>query len=432
MVGTMAPKRLALLLGSLMMGGCAALLNSGRPRYSGRVVQPAWHDPNLKVEQTPLIDDGLVFAVARPYADRDYPRVYAFDLKTGRFLWAAEFAAREILLAVGSRLFVKDIGGRIYSLDTKTGRECAGADAVTFSRAVLTDGVLYSTGGNIVEARPADALPIRAAYGNDRIPPLWLAFLPSLPRTSLAVGLPNVYAYGYIRWELHGKPALNVLHAFNARTGDLRWKWEVPGKGDTFMLYGVTGDTEAAYLWIHDLTENTFGKGVLIALDASTGEEKWRQTVSTWVPFWDAPVLMDPHVVVVPDYPPGKDGAADSAGILYHAFDRAIGQKAWESQTAWKYQNPVPFKDHLYVSDKKIHQLLDENNNFSPDSWITSVDLRSGKEVWRSQTVELGVFTQPAAGEGMVVVGSQPFTRPSPTRSGKMEAGGLWAWRMPE
>ncbi len=425
--------RFIALLGLLLLVGCAALLNSDRPGYHGRIVQPAWHDAGIKVEQTPVIQDGIVYAVARPYDDRDWPRVYAFDLKTGRSLWVADFEARKILLAAGSRLFVASNGAGIYSLNTKTGRECADRDAITFSQAILQDGVLYSTGGNIVEAWPLNALPVRAAFGSDKIPPRWMAFIPSLTRTGLSVARGAVYIDGFIRSDvLSGKRASNLVSAFDAATGALRWKWEVPGKGDSVMLYGVAADREAAYLWIHDLTQDTFGKGVLVALDASTGAEKWRRTTSLWVPFWDAPLLLDPKAVVIPDYPPGKEGTANNTGFVYRALNRSTGEKLWESQTAWKYPKPVAFEGRLYVSDQKVHELLTENNNVSPDSWITAVDLRTGKELWRSPTVELGVFTQPAAGEGMVVVGSQPFHWESPARAGKREAGGLWAWPLSE
>jgi len=77
-----------------------------------------------------------------------------------------------------------------------------------------------------------------------------------------------------------------------------------------------------------------------------------------------------------------------------------------------------------------VHELLTENNNSSPDSWLTKVDLRTGKELWRSEVVELGVFTRPAVGDGLVVVGSEPFTWADPPRSGKREVAGLWAWRV--
>jgi hypothetical protein len=78
-----------------------------------------------------------------------------------------------------------------------------------------------------------------------------------------------------------------------------------------------------------------------------------------------------------------------------------------------------------------VHALLTENNNTSPDSWVSAVSLRSGAELWRSETVELANFTRPAAGDGMVVVGSEPFVwAADPQNTGKPGVSGLWAWRV--
>jgi outer membrane protein assembly factor BamB len=239
----------------------------------------------------------------------------------------------------------------------------------------------------------------------------------------------NVYSYGYARSDLFTRtPGLNYVYALDAGTGALRWKWEVPSKADTFMIGAMSADRDAAYLWLHDTAKDIFGVGVLLVLEASTGKEKWRRSTSMWTSLLDAPALLDPHVVLVSDNPSGKDANANSTGYLLQALDRTTGGKVRESQTPWKYHDPVIFAGGLFVSDHKVHQLLDENNDVSPDSWVSAVDLSTGKELWRSQTVELGVFTRPAAGDGMVVVGSKPFTWDSGRIAGRNEVAGLWAW----
>jgi hypothetical protein len=75
-------KRLASMVGALFLGGCAALMNSNRPGYNGPIVPPIWHNDSVKVEQTPVIHDGAVYAVASPFQAPDYPRVVASDLHT--------------------------------------------------------------------------------------------------------------------------------------------------------------------------------------------------------------------------------------------------------------------------------------------------------------------------------------------------------------
>ena len=80
---------------------------------------------------------------------------------------------------------------------------------------------------------------------------------------------------------------------------------------------------------------------------------------------------------------------------MYSAFKASTGEKLWESQTNWKYRNAIARKDRLIASERKVHQLLNENNDTSPDSWVSVIDLRTGKELWRSQEVPLGVFHHP-------------------------------------
>lgn len=436
-------KRLALIAGALFAIGCAALMNSNRPRYDGPVVGPAWHNAYVKIEQTPVIHEGVVYAVARPFSERDWPRVYAFDLKSGASLWAAGFPARAILLAAGSSLFVADDGGRIHSMNAKTGAEFAPPDSLSFAAAAASQGFIYTAGGYVVEAWPLASLPVRRQSTTQPTPPLWQSFIPPVggkpafgtllpplkfPVPPVAAG-GTVYVYAFSPEDyLAQRSSQQGLYAFDARTGTLRWKWEIVEKFGSHFVDGMTADAGAVYVWLVDKSKSVFGTGVLVAFDAATGKEKWRHTTSMYVSFGAAPLLLDPNAVVIADYPPGKDGTADEAGFIYRALDRATGARLWESKTAWKYRISVTLGGLMFVSDQKVHEVLTENNNDSPDSWISAVNLRSGKEMWRSQTVELGIFTAPAAGEGMVVVGSKPFTWADPPRAGKKDVAGLWAW----
>ena len=332
---------------------------------------------------------------------------------------------------MGARLYVADTGGGVHALNSKTGAESP--DYVSFSKATLSDGVLYAENGAMLEARRLDSLPTVSQRATERTPPLWQSPIPlnfKFLRAPVVAG-GAVFIHGFSPSDsLAGKRAFQGLNAFDAKTGALRWKWELEDKIDAFLTYGLAADKSAAYLWMVDKTESIFGKGVLIVFDALTGREKWRRNTSMFVAALDAPLLFDSNAVVIPDYPAVKDANADGAGYLYRALDRATGDKVWESQTPWKYQTSVTAEGLLFASDKKVHQVLTENNNTSPDSWVSAVNVRTGKELWRSQSVELGVFTLPAAGEGMVVVGSKPFLwAGDPAVAGKDSVAGIYAWR---
>jgi outer membrane protein assembly factor BamB len=223
---------------------------------------------------------------------------------------------------------------------------------------------------------------------------------------------------------------LSGVYAFDEGTGALRWKWEFEDKRDAFPCENLTADGSFAFAWMMDKRQSLFGRGTLIALDAGSGQEKWRHATSGYANLAGEPLLQDGNTVLIADYPAGKDSTAEEAGFVYRALDRASGGKIWESQTNWKYQDGVSIGGLLFVSDRKVHAVLNENNDTSPDSWISAVNLRSGKEIWRSETIELGIFTTPAAGGGIVLAGSKPFTRNDPAiKGGKNEVAGLWAWR---
>jgi outer membrane protein assembly factor BamB len=405
------------------MSGCAALLNSDRPAYHGPIARAAWHNSSVQAEQTPYLHGGVAYVIARPFADRDFPRVFAFDLRTGSSLWSAGFQAKEILLAAGSQLFVSEIGGRLHSLDLKTGAEAALPPTVSMAKAAFAGGVLYTASGAVVKALKLASFPQSA--------PIWEMFTPLTEPSTPVVAGGNVYVYGRSPGDyVKARDGLAGVYAFDARTGTLRWKWESEDKTDSFFCDGLAADGDAAYVWTVDKRKSVFGTGTLMAFDAATGQEKWRHTTSMYAPFSAAPILFAPRLVVIPNYPTGEQRTANDTGFIYRALDRATGAKVWESQTPWKYELSVVFDELLLVSDKQAHEVLNENNNVTPDSWVSTVSLRTGKELWRSETIELAVLTAPAAGEGMAVVGSKPFVWADPPRSGKKDVAGLWAWTL--
>src|SRR5882724_12678437 len=101
-------------IAAILLNGCAALLNSNRPRYSGPVIRPSWHNSSVKAEQRPLIYDGVVYAIARPFNADDRPRVFAFDLSSGNALWNSTFPVKTILVGAGPTLFVADDAGQVH------------------------------------------------------------------------------------------------------------------------------------------------------------------------------------------------------------------------------------------------------------------------------------------------------------------------------
>ncbi|HLK22895.1 MAG TPA: PQQ-binding-like beta-propeller repeat protein [Bryobacteraceae bacterium] len=404
-------KKIGLVLGGLFASGCASLMNSGRPKYRGPVVPPVWHNADVRVSDAPLISGGTVYAIARSW-NEERPRLCAFDLKAGKQLWAADFSPDRLLAATENWILARDRAGGAWAYDSKTGQKSSLVVAGPVESAIVANHVLY-VAGQRGEIRALD----ESAH------PLWKTSVPAQTLAAPVFAGGSLYIRGFTHVDLLTKD-LNGVYALDATTGALRWKFEVQ---DHFHSFGdMTADADHVFIWEHDTSQSTFGNGVLIALDAAGGKQKWSQTALMYT---DSPALAGDDVVVMCDYPPDKN-TADDAGYMYRGLKRATGEKVWEAKTSWKYNAPrFQQGDLLYVADVKVHEVLTENNNNSPDSWVAAVDLRTGKEFWRSEVIELGALTPPAVGEGMVVVGSTPFTWTSPARAGKREVSGLWAWR---
>ncbi|HEY3741851.1 MAG TPA: PQQ-binding-like beta-propeller repeat protein [Bryobacteraceae bacterium] len=419
----------------LLLGSCAKLMNSNRPAYHGPIVKALWHNSSLRIDRPPVIHNGVVYAAGHPWTGHDFRRVFAFDLKTGQQLWMSDFAAEKVLLATDSIVFVPTLGGgQVHTLDAATGKDITLVYPVSFEDASIADGVLYTTTFGRVEARSMATylkdLKIQSRLDHSKA--LWQVHIPIDASRGIApaVAGDGVYVASFQDFRLEPRHRdASAVYALDSKTGDVRWSWEPDsGRKDVPIPYGITADASGVYVWLHDISESVIGKGILLALDAETGREKWRHKTSIYVHSCPSPLLIAPDQVLACDYPAGDQGSAIETGFLYQRLNRETGKKMGESQTSWKYESYVAADGKLFVSDHQVHEVLTENNNNSPDSWVTAVSLDTGKELWRSQTLVLGILTTPAAGEGVVVVGSDVFKWGDPGREGKHDVAGLWAW----
>ncbi len=152
--------------------------------------------------------------------------------------------------------------------------------------------------------------------------------------------------------------------------------------------------------------------GVLHAMDGPA-HEQWAAKAPVNVPFllWSARPRCTPTAGCRTRT--GWSRAARDDRV-FHGLKSASGERRWESHASWKYDRWITEGGQLFVFDGKPHALLNDGGGTSPDSWLTAVDLRTGDELWRSEVAPLATFTLPAAGDGMVVTGSEPFDSGSP------------------
>ena len=127
--------------------------------------------------------------------------------------------------------------------------------------------------------------------------------------------------------------------AFDGDTGRERWAARV---GATYKGHDGSDDGPIATPFIDgDMVFAAGPHGVLVALDAATGAERWRQdlvrdfgaTVATWG-FAYSPLVVDGRVLMA-------TGGPKSRGLL--AFDRSTGRLAWSAghAKAEGYSSPV-------------------------------------------------------------------------------------------
>jgi outer membrane protein assembly factor BamB len=373
-------RMILIILAAVVLGGCAA-----------PTVKPLWSVPNLEIEKAPVIHDGIVYVQPR---EANQAHLSAFALKTGKQLWTSKFPTDEIVVIVGTRLVVTDDKGLLHSLDTKTGAEIGNPEMSPILSATADGNMVYT----ILKDRSVVAFD-----GPGHV--LWKASVPMSVLFHPLVAGGNVYIYG----QLHDAKGLKngcAIHAFDAKTGSLRWKFETQDCSGTedIPFSPLAADADAAYIRIDAATVSGKAGGV-IAVDAATGKQKWTSPTVQFQP--GAPILFDGSTLVIADKP-----------SVLRGLDRSTGQMKWESPTASTYNNWTTSDGLLFVADRKAHALIGTGNATSPDSFLTVADIRTGKELWRSETITLGTFTTPAVADGIVVVGSLPFGDQSATGSG--------------
>ncbi len=172
--------------------------------------------------------------------------------------------------------------------------------------------------------------------------------------------------------------------------------------------------------------------GTLYALDAATGEEKWRYEV-------DEPILGTPNLLSVPVAGEGADRAAvvvvsQSDGVL-HSVDLADGEPIWKTEGVSRCDGSPAVGDGLVVFGSCVAALhvfsaadgkLERDIEVGADSEVAGgvavygdavftgsrsgrvlqANLRTGDILWVNEDSEDEVFTTPAVSRDSVVFAS--------------------------
>lgn len=287
-------------------------------------------------------------------------------------------------LVSGAVVYVSGREAILYALDAVTGRQrwkfSTAEDADAPSSLAMSSGLVYACGGKRLYA-------VDMATGEQR----W-----NFP-TSGDVYAPTA-ADGLVYF---GSDA--YLHAVDAFDGKQRWKFRTDATAFRAAPTVVDG-----VVYVGETNE-----GMLCALDAGTGERRWKSHVGivSWVP----PVVADGVVYCTTsgerlfalDAADGKlkwgfatgvgGAAAVSGGVVYvcggkmlHALDAASGSQRWVFPVGSSLSPPAVADGVVYIATA------------SDDKYLYAVDAASGEQRWRFPTHDAA--STPAVANGLVYV----------------------------
>jgi quinoprotein glucose dehydrogenase len=320
---------------------------------------------------TPSYIDGRLITVA---GSRRY--VVSLDPKTGETLWSYrephtrrwEYSMRA---AYGKGVGYAEIDGRgvvytispaffLTALDAETGVPLEGFGGQVSVDGFPKTGVVDLLADLGHEYDPYEGIPLEVGYITSSSPPI-------VVNDVVVVG--NSAEQGYNQSRIENIPG-DIL-AYDAKSGDLRWKFNVipkPGEyghetwendawewtGDVSSWAPISADPEANLVYIptNGATidyyggfrpgDNLFGTS-LLALDVATGERRWHfQTVKHDIWNYDnptAPILLDLDM-------PGRGRVPAVAQVtkqsFVYAFDRLTGEPLWPMEYREVPQSSVP------------------------------------------------------------------------------------------
>ncbi len=248
-------------------------------------------------------------------------------------------------------------------------------------------------------------------------------------------------ADGSIVWELsvpgtthgiHGSPAIvgdtvyigaydGTLRALDRFTGAERWQYAL---GDQIGSSPAVVPAWAMVLSAHEFVPHG---GAIVAIDAHTGQELWRQ-----------PTMANPHSSVAVDVTRGRAFVGDNSGTLY-AFDAHTGEALWrrtfhDADRVSIKTTPTVIADlglvifgawsgHVHALDEASGQtrwVHDVGGRMmgstaydaargaiyvgTPRGYLVALDVHDGHELW-SHPVGSRILSSPAiSGDGRAVV----------------------------
>ncbi len=348
-----------------------------KPRY--REMSAKWSFPTKgEVWGSPTVSGGVV------YIGSDDGFVYALDAKTGAEKWRFQTGKGvRSRPAVSSQVvsFLSD-DGYLYALDAASGKLKWKFDTHTAlvphttlgesdsrwdylqSSPAIAGGLVFVGSGN------SNFYAVELASGKER----WHCTTGDSVRSSPLVAKDTVY---FGSWD-------NSVYALDAATGAEKWKFDTKG------IVQASPMVSGSLLVIGSRYPYVF------ALDAATGKEKWRfNYFGSWV---ESSAAVQSDTVYV--------GSSDFLHLF--AIDLKNGQRKWGFKTSgYSWSSPAVDGSKVYIGCTRS---AERHPNDGGD--LYAVDAKTGREVWRFQTVRQpdhflnGVVSSPVVADGLVYFGA--------------------------
>jgi outer membrane protein assembly factor BamB len=341
---------------------------SGAPEFGGVLWRFRTEGP---IRSSPAIADGRIY-----FGSGD-GGVYCLGVD-GRQVWRADAGS-----SVTSSPAVA--GGRVY-VQTRTG-EVLALDA--------------RTGARVWRARTGPDAPFEWGFESGDT---WVSS-PSVANGSVLVGGGDGYLYafgagdGAVRWRMktggrvRSSPAVvggvayvgsadGSVYAVDVQTGAVRWRFDTLGRSLHSAEFGFDRRTVQSSPAVSGGTVYVGARdGILYAIDAATGRERWRN---------------DHHVSWVntsPAVAQGRVYAGSSDAQFVQAVDAATGRELWRAKAdGIVWSSPALAGGTVYVGDGS--------------GVLRALDAATGAERWAYRTGGR-ILGSPVPAAGMVVVGSE-------------------------
>jgi polyvinyl alcohol dehydrogenase (cytochrome) len=176
------------------------------------------------------------------------------------------------------------------------------------------------------------------------------------------------------------------LYAFDDASGEIVWQNLEVGATSSLAYFEGT-------IFVHDLG------AFLRALDAATGEEKWRTRTDAHplATGLSSPIVFERYVVVgLSSNEIVREGATFRGGVA--AFDRDTGEQLWRDFTADPPHNGASVWSTVSIDGEARVVFAGSGQNYTgvagPGSdALFALDLDTGARLWTTQTVMGDVFT---------------------------------------